>query len=612
MALSYIASGGAQANTVTIPAGHAAGDLLLIFAFRDGSTTSPSIPAGWTSVGLNAGTLCASTVAYKIATSSSETSGTWTNADALVCNVYRGQFYSGTPVINSGGQTGTSSTVNYSGIVSMTDAGNSWVVRFAGNTSIDTALETPPTGHTFRAGNVGATCEVASFDTNGAVSSSSFGSTSVGGTTGNYITKTLEILADHAGTGVEAKANQLTGPAATGNNATTDPGIQPKALFIWNGLQTATGAIADAQFNLGVASSTTTETAGGYNSDDNVATSDAVRITNTARLINSTAAGTATNNLVADLTSFDFTGFTMNWSTLSTTSPLYNYLVIGGQDITAVKSGSFAANTTTGNQAITGVGFQPDVVFLFATLQSTSAASNNNSQYGFGVMDKNGGQWSVSQKAQNTVNPANTNRAFSNAAALVLTQTAADNFAHKVSFVSMDTDGFTVSVDVSVGLAIITGYMAIKGGSWKVGTDTQKTSTGTQAKTGVGFQPKGIIFGTVCDTGTDAVATNGRFGIGATTGTSNNVSIWTGDKDAVTPTVANTIMSSTKCIVIATEGASASPTTNAEAALSSFDSDGYTLNWSTADATARTFGYVAFGNNASAPATANSGFFGLF
>jgi hypothetical protein len=43
-------------------------------------------------------------------------------------------------------------------------------------------------------------------------------------------------------------------------------------------------------------------------------------------------------------------------------------------------------------------------------------------------------------------------------------------------------------------------------------------------------------------------------------------------------------------------------TTDAEADLNSFDADGFTLNWSTADATAREFIYLAFGSDAGAPA----------
>jgi hypothetical protein len=92
------------------------------------------------------------------------------------------------------------------------------------------------------------------------------------------------------------------------------------------------------------------------------------------------------------------------------------------------------------------------------------------------------------------------------------------------------------------------------------------------------------------------------------TGSSNNVAVWTGDQDAAADSIADTIMSSSKCLVLATEGTSASPTTNAEAALSSFDADGFTLNWTTADSTARVFGYVAFGDN---PGSHASDFFNV-
>lgn len=212
MALSYINAGAAQGETITIPSSHASGDLLLMFAWRDGSTTACDLPAGWTNVGINTGTLCATRVAFKVAASGSETSGTWTNATSLACHVYRGQK-SSSPVVNSGGQTGTSTTINYSGIVTMTDPGNSWVARFAGISTNDTSLQTAPSGHTNRSNSAGAVLdEVAGHDTNGAVSSSSFGSVSAGGTSGNYITKTLEILYEPpAGGGTTARKLPLVG-----------------------------------------------------------------------------------------------------------------------------------------------------------------------------------------------------------------------------------------------------------------------------------------------------------------------------------------------------------------------------------------------------------------
>lgn len=396
---------------------------------------------------------------------------------------------------------------------------------------------------------------------------------------------------------LSAKTNALVGPLTTGDSATTDPGFQPKGLFVWNGLQTALGALADAQFSLGVASSNTTERTAGYNSDDNVASSDVVRNFNTSNILQNLTSGTTTTNNAATLTSFDANGFTLNWGTLNTVLPDYNYFALGGSDITNVMSGSFASNTTTGNQSVTGVGFQPDIVFLFGTLQATSAASNNNSQYSFGVMTPTA-QWSTATKSQNAQTTMNTSRAFSNTRCFTMVASASNIVFQDMSFVSMDSDGFTFNINTAGGLAILIGYMAFKGGQWKVGTETQKTSTGTKATTGVGFQPSGLILASVCDTQTAGTADHSRFSFGATTGTSNNVSLWTGDADNVADSIADTIMSNSKCITLATEGVAAATTTQAEAALSSFDSDGFTLDWTTADATARVFGYVAVGANA--------------
>lgn len=194
--MGFIAAGAAEAATVTIPVGHQAGDLLVIFGFRDGSTTSPSVPTGWTSRGANAGTACASVLGSKVAGSSSETSGTWTNANELVCYVFRNQATNKTPIIAPSAQTGTGTTISYSALSPMQCAGTSYVLSFAGHTSVDTALETPPTGMTFRGGIAGVTAEVAVFDTANPVNAWSFLSVNAGGTSGNWITKTVEILVE--------------------------------------------------------------------------------------------------------------------------------------------------------------------------------------------------------------------------------------------------------------------------------------------------------------------------------------------------------------------------------------------------------------------------------
>lgn len=179
-------------TTATIPA-HVAGDILIAFAFRDGSTTQPTLPGGWTSIRTQTGTTCCGRWAWKRAASSSETSGTWTNASALEIAVYSGVDRVGA----SASQAGTVATVTWPAL-SM-QFGNSWVLASAGHRSVNTTLETPPTGLTFRNGRVDATAEAAAFDTDGLVTSFGSVARNVGGTASGWVAGTVELVPQWGG-----------------------------------------------------------------------------------------------------------------------------------------------------------------------------------------------------------------------------------------------------------------------------------------------------------------------------------------------------------------------------------------------------------------------------
>ncbi len=210
----FIGKNEALANTISIPA-HIAGDIIVIFAVRDGSTTAPTVPGGWTSAGVKAGFSAASVVGWKRAASSGETSGIWTNATGLIVHVYRGSPASGTPVFvkSSNNNNSANTTVDYSGIVTMEDPGNSWSIRFGFISTNDNSLENPPSGFTNRSNIAGGSInELAGHDTNGPVASVSFGSVSVGGSAGLWITQTVELLMDTGGTEVNAERDaEITG-----------------------------------------------------------------------------------------------------------------------------------------------------------------------------------------------------------------------------------------------------------------------------------------------------------------------------------------------------------------------------------------------------------------
>lgn len=186
MPISYI--GQATGTTsATLPT-HQAGDLIIGFAFRDGSNTAPSLPAGWTNIRSDGLNTCSGRLAYKIAASSSETSGTWTSATSVVFLVYRGAAIGA-----NGSNTASSTTVNYPALTLNVTSGSSWIVGFAGHRSVDTNLQNAPTGMTNRATSVDATDEVAGHDTNGGVSSWSSTNVSAGGTASGYRSYVLEI-----------------------------------------------------------------------------------------------------------------------------------------------------------------------------------------------------------------------------------------------------------------------------------------------------------------------------------------------------------------------------------------------------------------------------------
>ena len=66
--------------------------MILIFADRGGTATAPALPSGYVTIltkTSSGGTPEGARLGYKIATGTSDTSGTWTNANEICCHVYR-------------------------------------------------------------------------------------------------------------------------------------------------------------------------------------------------------------------------------------------------------------------------------------------------------------------------------------------------------------------------------------------------------------------------------------------------------------------------------------------------------------------------------------------
>lgn len=192
MAISRLgASSIAAATSITVPGTYNTGDYIVIMAFRNSSTAIPALGTGFTNLATGSGNTCGARLGYKIATSSSESSGTWTNGTLLMCQVYTGVTSIGTAVATMG----NSSSPSYAGLTLGNTSGSSWIIGMGGHRDPGANMLLPPTGMTNETGiNTGTSGHAGGHDTNGGVSSWSTQVVAVGGTVAGWHTFTVELV----------------------------------------------------------------------------------------------------------------------------------------------------------------------------------------------------------------------------------------------------------------------------------------------------------------------------------------------------------------------------------------------------------------------------------
>lgn len=164
--ITHVGSAQSSTTTVALPA-HQTGDLIVIVASRYGTTSAASLPAGYTQIfsdtGGSGGTGCSQLVGYKFATSSGETSGTWTNANALVASVYRNvaKF-----AVSAAPNWGSTSSSLFYAAQTMQNTTSSWLFAAATIASASSTIETPPTGLVLRQDVVTGSGETVVLDSN--------------------------------------------------------------------------------------------------------------------------------------------------------------------------------------------------------------------------------------------------------------------------------------------------------------------------------------------------------------------------------------------------------------------------------------------------------------
>jgi len=397
---------------------------------------------------------------------------------------------------------------------------------------------------------------------------------------------------------LSVKGGTFNSPTSTGNAAVTGVGFTPKLLMLYSTLATDAGAMS-VLWGVGTSSSARWSASTIALKATNAS---AYRMYDSTKIVRTTTQ-TGLSFLTADLVSLDSDGFTLNWTLVFSSGLPINYLCLGGTDL-SVKVGFFDSNTSVGNQSVTGVGFTPKSVMAACidvpSLDGTGFGAGNLS---IGATSGASNQSSVVTN-ENAVVAGNTdsNGGLIDGKLWSLTSASATFFCAG-QLVSLDSDGFTVNVTlVTAATALRIGYVALGGASQHfVSNFAQPGSTGNQAITSVGFTPSVDLFWSGGKTAGVGDTDNARLMFGASVSSSDRGVIWTSQKDNSGAPAESRATLRTKSLDMVTDNTT---TVLADADFVSQDSDGFTNNWTTADATARSIAFLSIGAAAATSARA--------
>lgn len=413
-----------------------------------------------------------------------------------------------------------------------------------------------------------------------------------------------------------AKSGTTTVPftTAAGTGSLTGLSFQPKALLMFAvGSNTDPNTILRPSFGFSSGSGGNAAVGfGAVNATTTISGSNdtATHTRNRDDYMTALGSSASTTPILMKVSSFTSDGAHFTYDNNDTGTYNLWYMALGGTDITQVKVGRFDLQNSTGNQSVTDVGFEPDMVFFLggdAPAPPTGGASSDNHLSVYLGAAKNSSREAVmclsSVDALTTsVDCAKYQRTDRCIAFFTRGSTATiDAEAEYVGTTAAGTGGFTINVITAPTNVNPVFYLAIKGGSWNVSSFNTNTAVGTQTVTVPdNHTPKGLFtWGAGKTAGTTAVA-NIDYSVGAATSATVFWSNTGREVDAATIHNAARGSQATSCIRYLS-GASNSLTTSARADLqAAFAANQFAVDWLTAPASALEQLYVTVGDNVGA------------
>lgn len=371
------------------------------------------------------------------------------------------------------------------------------------------------------------------------------------------------------------------------NQVITGLGFSPRCVVFF-GFNNSSGATQASTF--GAADAQRGQWAQSIRTKDAVNPSDDERAWSSSHCIyTSDSVGAASQR--AEFATVTHDGFVLKTTGDGGTARRLHWIAFGGEQVRA-KAGYFDLSTSSGTQAVTGVGFQPKAVMFGASTSSTTeGVATNEARFALGAMTS-AAQWSGSAYGSDNVSPTQEYSVGRTDAAIV--RIGSGTTTALAAYSSLDSDGFTINKSTPPGGTVRVGYLALGGqAQFECGSFAQATATGNQAVTGVGFQPKGLLFASFGKAASTTPTADSVAMVGAAVSASNNRAHQSSAQNGLTTSDTSRDTTEAACVIASSSGGT--PTRLATGALSTFDSDGFTINWSAADATARQIHFMAIG-----------------
>jgi hypothetical protein len=411
-----------------------------------------------------------------------------------------------------------------------------------------------------------------------------------------------------------ATGNQVVSWATGGNWPTS---ATPKlVLFLATG-QTADGTAQHGIGMLGAAASSTQRWVLSQASDDAVAAVNSGQSARTNACIVLLSNGTPTVQAVADFVSFGAEQFTINVTTApGVTGIQIGYIIFGGADITNVAVGSSTIPTVTGNQTISPAGFAgvtPDCLLTAVPYQPASPTESVHSHFGLGWATRvpsvsQGVAWMMEADTSASID---TQRGFLTNCCVGGAEAAITGHA-RGSLSSFGSGTAVVNwLDAAAAANNIWLYVAIAGGGWQCGVETEAT-TNTSKATFVPIctnqAPRGLLTigsnGTADTASTDTANGDCLIGLGASDGATEFAvaNIQVNGSATSSNSLAKRRLAATKALSLVKTPTTTSPwaTVCGEADVT-FQTGGFNAAWTGTDGTARRFLWLAVADTPTGP-----------